>query len=155
MRRCVTGALFAIALNPAFADTILTCTYEEGRSYYPELTGTKETGWKTDDMKGAQIRLDKTESGYDVLFGDGKSALNSSSAKGATVADLSHEEDSATFLVLYPNKAIETYYFYETTKETPELLVNQVRFNDAVGVSAIYRYTCKRKRDEELERRSQ
>lgn len=157
MHRYVIGAMFALAFQSAFAETILICTHEEGRSFYPEQKGgeNKTTGWREERIKGEQIRLDKKDGGYDLLFGDGKSALTSSIDQGATVADLSHEEESATFLVLYPNQAIETYYFYETPNETPALLLNQVRFNEAVCVSAISRYTCKRKSDEELERRSE
>jgi len=157
MRPYAVAVLFALAFQPAFAETILTCSYDEGKSYYPALKDaeSKQTGWKEEDAKGAVIRLDKTSNGYDLLFGDSRTDLESSTNKGATVADLSHEEESATFLVLYPNRAIETYYFYETTKETPALLLSQVRFNDAIGVSAISRYTCKRKRDEDWEKRSQ
>lgn len=157
MRPYALATLFALASQPAVAETILTCYYEEGQSYYPALKDaqSKQIGWKEEGSKGAVIRLDKTQDGYDLLYGDGKAALESSTTQGATVADLSHEEESATFLVLYPNRAIETYYFYENTKETPELLLSQVRFNDAVGVSAVSRYLCKRKRDEELEKRSQ
>lgn len=157
MQAYVMGALCAFAINPVFAETILTCSHEEGRSYYPAQKGleSKESGWKEENKKGAWIRLDKKDGGYDLLFGNSKSALSSSVDQGANVADLSHEEESATFLVLYPNKSLETYYFYETPNEAPALLLNQVKFNDAVRVSAIYRYECKRKSDEELERRSQ
>lgn len=127
----------AVLLLPGMvsASSIAQCSSPKGYSYYPEIghIGQDSAGWKEDQISQGKVTLIKDSDGkFDILFIDASETITSSRSDGGTVAMVSRGKSSASFVVLYPGKTVETYTFLETTSRNLEFIMVTSRAGDSV-----------------------
>ncbi|WP_290539072.1 hypothetical protein [Alcanivorax sp.] len=128
----IAGLLLSGILS---ASPVAQCFSPKGYTYYPEIghIGQDSAGWKEDQISQGKVTLVKDADGkFDILFIDASETITSSRADGGTVAMVSRGKGSASFVVLYPGKTVETYTFVETTSGALDFMMTTSRSGDNV-----------------------
>ena len=138
--------LLMISTN-TYAAVISQCSNPSGTAYYPYLglMAKKDSGWVDDKITGGITSLVKTDDNeYDILFVDITKQIISSKQDGGKVYTLSKGKNDASFLVVYPGKAVEIYTFLIDKSGKAEYIQVTSRAGDEILIakSTVMRGDC-------------
>ena len=134
-------------ITNAKSQTLLNCNEFRGHSFYPYqgIIAPEKSGWQVDGITNGKYTLTKIgQNEFDILYTDATQTVKSTSQDGGAIMLLSISEVEMTFLVNYPNKIVETFYFYKNKKGSYELLLTQVKYGTEIKRSTILKASCSR-----------
>ena len=106
--------LCVVPITPAFSQHIAVCGEVAGTSYHP-FSGNvpqDQTGWTPNGIsKGKFTLMRLAKDKYDFLFLDATGAITSAVHDGGSVIKMRQGKNNVTFLVGYPEGAIEVRTF--------------------------------------------
>jgi len=105
-----------------------------------------QAGWNEESIDGGMFQLNKVDdNNFDILFVDATKQIISSVADGGVVIKNSSDEDSASFVVIYPRKTIEIYTFLKDKNGKYEYTHVTSRAGDQVPIikTSVMRGDCK------------
>ena len=156
MRRMIKFLLAAGFLcfsGSVFGTVVAQCSNPKGFGYYPYMGLVPEkskdgirAGWNEESIDGGMFQLNKVDdNNFDILFVDATKQIISSVADGGVVIKNSSDEDSASFVVIYPRKTIEIYTFLRDKNGKYEYTHVTSRAGDQVPIikTSVMRGDCK------------
>lgn len=147
MKKYLLFATLSALSGTAFSENLFTCSNLSGQAYYPYrgLVPKDKAGWTKDAISGGSFTLTKTaDHKFDLLYTDSTKRVVSTIADGGSVIALGTGKDYASILVNYPDKTVETYFYYLNADGNYEVLFNQVKYNTPVSKAAIMKGACVR-----------
>jgi hypothetical protein len=133
--------LWAQSVN-ALSSTITECREMKGYAYFKSNLQPKDDGFVQDGIKGGQIILNKTDTGYDLLLKD-TAGFNSVKENGGKIMKLPGGYHDMDFLVNYSG-ATEIYNFILDSAGNGEVIWVQNKDNPLLSKAAVYRAECKK-----------
>lgn len=113
--KLVNGFILLFISFTSFAQEVVTCRNPSGEAYYHNhgLVSRADAGWHKDKITDGLITLQKLNDGkFDILIVDAKKSILSLRQDGGEIYLIRRGKEDATFLHVFPGRAIEIYTFY-------------------------------------------
>lgn len=139
-------ATFTLIADKSFAETLASCSGENGQAYFPEssLVTSKDAGFKKDDVTEGLTSLIFNDKGeFDILFKDASGEIQSSKDDNGKVELLAFGDDNITILVRYFFETTEIFDFYKKPNQKLEYSHTVVKpYNTLLPKAAVYVGEC-------------
>ncbi len=152
MKKIKFKILFQLTLGllislPAWAQVVAACGNVEGYAYYHHhgVVSKKDSGFTKDKITGGMTTIQKMPDGtFDILIVDARKKIISMVQDEGKVLLLRRGEKDATFLLFFPNNAIEIYTIWVDTEGQKKYDLISSKGGDGTPVhkSSVMNGTC-------------